>query len=56
MCEIFLHIDRYYTVEIKNCCFDTGIKNGDLYFDYKLKNGICKNINASFLLEKMDIV
>jgi len=27
-----------------------------LYFDYTLTAGVCKNMNASFLLEKMEII
>jgi hypothetical protein len=41
---------------IKNYYFDAEIINNELHFDYTLKNGICKNMNASFLLEKMKIV
>ena len=43
-------------IEIKNYYFDAEIVNNELYFDYTLKNGVCKNMNASFLLEKMEIV
>ena len=42
--------------EVKNYYFDAEIINDELYFDYKLKDGICKNMNASFLLKKMEIV
>lgn len=42
--------------EIKNYYFDSEITNNELVFDYKLKNGICKNMNASFLLKKMEII
>ena len=42
--------------EIKNYYFDAEIINDELHFDYKLKNGICKNMNASFLLKKMEII
>ncbi|TPV34796.1 DNA mismatch repair protein MutS [Paucihalobacter ruber] len=41
---------------VKNYFFDAEIKNNELYFDYKLKQGICENMNASFLLKKMGIV
>ncbi|CAM1334407.1 MutS-related protein [Tenacibaculum aestuariivivum] len=41
---------------IKNYYFDAEIINDELHFDYKMKNGVCKNMNASFLLKKMDIV
>lgn len=36
--------------------FDAEIVNDELYFDYKLKKGVCQNMNASFLLKKMKIV
>ena len=42
--------------QVKNYFFDAEIINDELYFDYKLKAGICKNMNASFLLKKMEII
>ena len=42
--------------EVRNFYFDAEIVEGELYFDYKLKHGICKNVNASFLLKKMKII
>lgn len=42
--------------QIKNYYFDAEIVNDELYFDYRFKNGICQNMNASFLLRKMEIV
>jgi len=42
--------------EVKNYYFDAEIINNQLNFDYKLKIGVCKNMNASFLLNKMKIV
>lgn len=41
---------------IKNFFFDTQIKDEELYFDYRLKPGVCSDRNASFLLRKMKIV
>ncbi|MEO1031787.1 MAG: DNA mismatch repair protein MutS [Bacteroidota bacterium] len=41
---------------VKNYFFDAQIINDELFFDYKLKQGVCQNMNASFLLKKMDIV
>jgi hypothetical protein len=41
---------------VKNYYFDAEIINDELYFDYKLKQGVCQNMNASFLLKKMEIV
>jgi DNA mismatch repair ATPase MutS len=42
--------------EVKNYYFDAEIKNNELYFDYQFKKGVCKNMNASFLLKKMEII
>lgn len=42
--------------EVKNYYFDAQIINDELYFDYTFKKGICQNMNASFLLKKMEIV
>lgn len=42
--------------EVKNYYFDAQIINDELFFDYTFKEGICQNMNASFLLKKMGIV
>ncbi len=42
--------------QVKNYYFDARIENDELYFDYTFKEGICQNMNASFLLKKMKIV
>lgn len=42
--------------QIKNYYFDATTENNELVFDYKLKDGVCENMNASFLLKKMGIV
>lgn len=41
---------------VKNFYFDAEIVHNELHFDYHLKDGICRNMNASFLLRKMKIV
>ena len=51
LCEIEKELS-----EIENYYFDAEIINDELHFDYKLKEGICKNMNASFLLKKMEII
>tara|TARA_R110002096_G_C14645252_1_gene725923 strand:- start:171 stop:1940 length:1770 start_codon:yes stop_codon:yes gene_type:complete len=51
LCEIEKELD-----DVKNYYFDAEIINDELHFDYTLKEGICKNMNASFLLKKMEIV
>ncbi len=51
LCEIASELDQ-----VKNRFFDAQIANDELYFDYKFKDGVCQNMNASFLLNKMGIV
>jgi len=51
LCDIEKHYDQ-----IHNKYFDALIKNDELQFDYLLKDGICTNMNASFLLKKMNII
>ncbi|WP_442846652.1 MutS-related protein [Leeuwenhoekiella sp. H156] len=41
---------------VKNYYFDAQIINDELFFDYTFKKGICQNMNASFLLRKMNII
>ena len=48
-------IEKVYP-QIHNQFFDAKIKNEELFFDYALKEGICTNMNASFLLKKMEII
>lgn len=42
--------------QVKNYYFDAEIINDELNFDYRFKTGICQNMNASFLLKKMEII
>ncbi len=51
LCEL----EKEYS-QIENYFFEAEIKEDELFFDYILKQGICKNMNASFLLKKMEIV
>jgi len=40
---------------IENFNFDVRVDNDELYFDYKLRKGICNSLNASLLMRKMGI-
>ena len=51
LCEVSKELPQ-----VKNHYFDAEIINNELHFDYKFKDGICQNMNASFLLKKMGIV
>jgi len=41
---------------ISNKCFESEIINDELIFDYKLKEGVCTRLSASFLMKKMGVI
>jgi len=51
LCEVANEYDA-----VKNHYFDAEIIDNELHFDYTFKDGICQNMNASFLLKKMGII
>lgn len=53
--EVCLLTDNY-PKQLKNKCFESEIKDGELTFDYKLREGVCKNKNATFLMKKLGII
>ncbi len=44
-----------YPANILNYHFDAQVSNDELYFDYKLKTGVCESLNASILMKKIGI-
>ena len=45
-----------YPEQLSNKCFEVQIINDELVFDYKLREGICKNKSATFLMKKMGVI
>ena len=45
-----------YPENLINRCFEVQIVDNELYFDYRLRDGICKNKSATFIMEKMGVV
>lgn len=41
---------------VRNLCFEITISDDKLNFDYKIKDGVCRTMNASFLMKKMGII
>jgi len=41
---------------LTNKCFEVEIINDELVFDFKLRDGICRNKSATFLMKKMKII
>ncbi|MCX6316791.1 MAG: hypothetical protein NTW29_05845 [Bacteroidetes bacterium] len=44
-----------YPAHIRNYHFDVQVAGEELYFDYKLKDGVCQSMNASILMKKIGI-
>ncbi|EJG00057.1 MutS-related protein [Flavobacterium sp. F52] len=53
--EVCLTTNDYPEI-LTNQCFEVEIQNNELHFDYKLRNGICKNKSATFLMQKMGVI
>jgi hypothetical protein len=53
--EVCLTTHEYPNI-LTNKCFEVEIVNNDLHFDYKLRDGICKNKSATFLMKKIGVI
>ncbi|CEN34571.1 MutS-related protein [Capnocytophaga cynodegmi] len=47
---------KKYPQIIQNKCFEVEIENDELHFDYKIRDGVCQNKNATFLMKKIGII
>lgn len=47
---------KQFPEEIRNYCFEADIKDNELTFSYKLREGVAQNMNACFLMKKMGII
>lgn len=47
---------KEYPGFIANKAFESAIINDELLFDYKLKDGVCHTLSASYLMKKMEII
>jgi ABC-type multidrug transport system fused ATPase/permease subunit len=48
-------LENEFRTAVTNYHFDVQVSNNELYFDYKLKDGICRSMNASILMKKIGI-
>lgn len=53
--EVCLTTNDYPQI-LTNKCFEVEIKNDELHFDYQLREGICQNKSATFLMKKMGVI
>lgn len=45
-----------YPDELVNKCFESEVVDGELKFDYMIRDGVCRNRNATFLLQSHGII
>ena len=50
------NLTNHYPELLQNKCFESEISKEELTFDYKLRDGVCKNKNATFLMKKLGII
>lgn len=50
------NVAQEYPDSIVNKRFEVEIVNDELVFDYRLREGICENKSASFIMERMNII
>ncbi|MFZ5940245.1 MAG: MutS-related protein [Bacteroidota bacterium] len=50
------NLEKEYPGEVVNYSFESYIEDFDLVFDYRIRPGIAKNMNASFLMKKMGLM
>jgi len=48
-------LHQQYPGAMENYHFDVQVEGEELYFDYKLKHGVCTSLNASILMKKIGI-
>ena len=48
-------LENDFPQAIRNYHFDVQVNNNKLFFDYKLKHGICKSMNATILMKQIGI-
>ncbi len=46
---------KQFPEEIRNYCFEADIKENELTFSYKLREGVAQNMNACFLMKKWEL-
>lgn len=53
---VVTELAKEYPAFVSNKAFESAIVNDELLFDYKLKDGVCNTLSASYLMKKMEII
>jgi hypothetical protein len=49
-------LEQEQPAQFSNYCFESQLTANELTFDYTIRKGVCRNMNAVFLMKKMGIV
>ncbi|MGN6511084.1 MAG: MutS-related protein [Chitinophaga sp.] len=49
-------MEQEYPEQVRNWCFESSLDHGRLHFDYKMRPGVARNKNATFLMKQMEII
>ncbi len=49
------YLETNHPKHIENLCFEVEVEQNELNFDYKVKKGVSKSLNATILMQKMGI-
>ncbi|WP_298740334.1 hypothetical protein [uncultured Chitinophaga sp.] len=49
-------MEQSYPQSIRNFCFESTIQDNHLFFDYRIRQGVAHNKNATFLMQQMGII
>lgn len=54
--QVLGELKNNYPANISTLCFEISIVKDTMHIDYKLRNGICRNLNATYLMKNMGII
>jgi len=54
--QILGELKKDHPANITNLCFEIVIANDKMQIDYKIREGVCQNLNASYLMKNMGIL
>src|SRR5690606_41446251 len=49
-------LEEKHPVEVSNYCFESTLEENELRFDYRLRKGIARNKNATFLMRRTGLI
>jgi len=54
--QILGELKKDHPANLTNLCFEIVIANDKMQIDYKIREGVCQNLNASYLMKNMGIL